>query len=383
MILQPGSTLGVVGGGQLGRMFVLEARRAGYRTVVFTDEPPGSPAGQVSDFEINAPYHDEAAVADFARRVVVATCEYEGIPSGFLDMTEQHWLAVRPGRRALVTCQSRLEEKLFLRELGFPIAPFAVLSSSDELRAAVETIGLPGLLKRSDFGYDGRGQVRIQEVGQIEEAWSTLEGGHGVFEKWVDHRMEISVVCARGLDGSFAAFPAAENEHRRNILDTSLMPARVDAATADIATSLARRIAEALDYVGTLAVEFFVGDDGSLLVNEIAPRPHNSGHGTIDACSVSQFGLQLRAVTGQPLGSPRLLSPVVVVNLLGDIWPAEGAPDWSPILAEPRARLHLYGKRTARRGRKMGHFSVLDPDARTALAVARGIKDQLDRAGRV
>ena len=383
MILQPGTTLGVVGGGQLGRMFVLEARRAGYRTVVFTDEPPGSPAGQVSDFEINAPYHDEAAVADFARRVAAATCEYEGVPSGFLDLMERLGQPVRPGRRALVICQSREQEKLFLREMDFPTAPFAVVSSLDALRSAVESIGLPGLLKRSDFGYDGRGQVRIQEAGQIEEAWATLDGGHGVFEKWVDHRMEISVVCARGLDGSFAAFPAAENEHRRNILDTSLMPARVEPAVADVATALARRIAEALDYVGTLAVEFFLGEDGLLLVNEIAPRPHNSGHGTIDAGSVSQFGLQLRAVTGQPLGAPRLLSPVVTVNLLGDIWPADGAPDWSPILSEPRARLHLYGKRSARRGRKMGHFSVLDPDARTALAVARGIKDQLDRAGRV
>jgi 5-(carboxyamino)imidazole ribonucleotide synthase len=383
MILQPGQTIGVVGGGQLGRMFVVEARRAGYRVVVFTDEPPGSPAGQVADFEINAPYTDRAAAEDFARRVAVATYEFENIPAWFLAQLEEFGVPVRPGRPALETCQNREKEKNFFRLLGIPCAPFRVVDSLDGLREAVAAIGAPCVLKSADGGYDGKGQVKIRDAAQVDEAWMSLGVPRGVLEAWIDHKMEISVVAARGADGDFAAFPPAENEHRRHILDTTLMPARIDPETSAEALELSRRIAEALEYVGVLAVEYFLAADGRLLANEVAPRPHNSGHCTIDACSVSQFGQQLRAITGQPLAAPKLLSPVVMVNLLGEVWPAEGAPDWSPVLGDPRARLHLYGKRLPRRGRKMGHFCVLDADIAAALASARAIKDQLDRAGRV
>ena len=381
MILQPGHTIGVVGGGQLGRMFVLEARRAGYQVVVFTDEPPGSPAGQVADFEINAPYTDAAASADFARRVDIVTYEFENVPVEFLSQIESSGVPVRPGIAALATCQNREREKLFLRSHGIPCAPFAVVDSAASLRSAVDQIGLPCVLKTADFGYDGKGQIKIHDAAQCAEAWMHLGSPRGVLEAWIPCKMELSVVAARGLHGEFVPFPVAENDHRRHILDTTIIPARVEAAVAEHAIALTSQIAAALDYVGTLAVEFFLTASGTLLVNEIAPRPHNSGHATIDACSVSQFGQQLRAITGQPLPTPRLLSPVVMINLLGDVWPnPDTAPDWSPLLDDPDARLHLYGKRTARRGRKMGHFCVLAADTTTALVQARSIKDRLDEA---
>jgi 5-(carboxyamino)imidazole ribonucleotide synthase len=381
MILQPGHTIGVVGGGQLGRMFTLEARRAGYKVVVFTDEPPGSPAGQIADFEISAPYTDAAAAADFARRAEVVTYEFENVPADFLTKLESLGVPVRPGVAALSTCQNREREKLFLRAHGIPCAPFAIIDSLDSLRAAVAAIPAPCVLKTADFGYDGKGQIKISDPAQIDEAWKNLGSPRGVLEAWISCRMELSVIAARGMDGQFVAFPPAENDHRRHILDTTILPARVDADTAARAIAMAKQVADALGFVGTLAVEFFLDGSGKLLVNEIAPRPHNSGHATIDACSVSQFGQQLRAITGQRLAEPRLISPIVMVNLLGDVWPGpEKDPDWSPILEDPDARLHLYGKRVARRGRKMGHFCVLAPETGTALAKARALKDRLDEA---
>ena len=288
---------------------------------------------------------------------------------------------MRPGINALATCQNREKEKLFLRAHGIPCAPFAVVDSLESLRRAIAAIPPPCVLKTADFGYDGKGQIKIHDPAQVEEAWKQLNAPRGVLEGWINFRMELSVVAARGIDGQFVAFPVAENDHRHHILDTTIIPARIEPAAAARAVALTRQIADAFDYAGTLAVEFFLRDDGTLLVNEIAPRPHNSGHATIDACAVSQFGQQLRAVTGQPLADPHLISPAVMINLLGDVWPGpETAPDWSPLLEEPDARLHLYGKMTARRGRKMGHFTVLGADTATALAKARAIKDRLDQA---
>lgn len=382
-MIQPGKRIGVAGGGQLGRFLLMEARRAGYGTVVFTDEPPGSPAGQVADREINAAYSERAAVEEFAGLVEVVTYEFENIPGEFFAALEGR-VPVLPGPGAIAICQHREREKLFLREHGIPCAPFEVVEREADLAEAVGRTGTPAVLKTALFGYDGKGQVRFDAPGEAAEAWRTLAAPRAVLEGWVDFACELSVVAVRGRDGSFAAFPVMENVHRNHILDTTIMPARIDPRVAGGAVDLARAVAEALGYVGTLAVELFLRGDGTLLVNEVAPRPHNSGHVTMDACAVSQFGQQLRAVTGRPLADSRGHTPGVMVNLLGDVWPAGGSePDWSPVLEAPEARLHLYGKKKARAGRKMGHFTVLGDSPAQALATARSIKDQLDAAARV
>jgi len=380
MNFDPGSTIGVVGGGQLGRMFVQEARRQGYRTVVYTDEPPGSPAGQVADLEINAPYHAGRAAEQFAEKVDVVTYEFENIPGDFIEWLEGH-AVVRPCRRALVTCQHREREKLFLRGEGLPCAPFEVIDSLAALDGAITRLGTPCILKTAAFGYDGKGQVRIDDPAQAADAWSSLGGQRAVLEGFVDFRMEVSVVGARDVNGRFEAFPVVENEHRRHILATSIAPARIAPEVAARAVDLARRTADALDYVGTLAVEFFVTDT-DLLINEIAPRPHNSGHWTIDACSVSQFGQQLRAVTGRPVETPVCRAPAVMINLLGDIWPTDPEqPDFSILERGKDIHLHLYGKTRPRRGRKMGHFTAVGAPVGQTLALARRLKDQLDQKG--
>ncbi len=376
MNIEPGQTIGIVGGGQLGRMFAQEARRTGYRTVIYTDEPPGSPAGQVADLEINAPYHAGRAAEQFASEIDVATYEFENIPADFLLYLEAHTV-VRPGRLALETCQHREREKNFLREAGLPCVDFIVVDSADALRTALEQTGTPAILKTAAFGYDGKGQVRIDHPNQVADAWSSLGAERAVLEAFARFQSEVSVVAARDMQGGFTAFPVVENEHRRHILDTSLAPARIPAETAKEAVELTRRVADALDCVGTLTVEFFVTAD-RLLINEIAPRPHNSGHWTIDACSISQFGLQLLAITGRPVEQPVCHSPAVMVNLLGELWPPEpGEPDWNKITANPLARLHLYGKKRARQGRKMGHFTVLGDPPGSALVLARGLRDSL------
>jgi 5-(carboxyamino)imidazole ribonucleotide synthase len=376
-ILQPGQTLGILGGGQLGRMTAREAKRAGYRVAIYTNEPHGSPAGQLADLEINAAYYDDEARDHFLKEADVITMEFENLPGDLLAAFEK-FRPVRPGRRALEICQNREREKLFLKEQGLPHAEFRVVKNTPELTAAVEALGVPCVLKTAAFGYDGKGQRKLKGGEDLAAEWKALGAPRGVVEQWVTFDKEISVVAARGVDGSFAAFPPCENEHVNHILDLTIAPARISPEVAAKAVELTKAVADALNYIGTLAVEFFLKADGSLLVNEIAPRPHNSGHHTLDSCANSQFEQQLRAVAGLPLGDARQHTPVVMGNLLGDLWPApEHGPDWSPILKHPRAKLHLYGKRRAVAGRKMGHFTVLGDTVEQALADAREIKAAL------
>lgn len=376
-ILQPGQTLGIIGGGQLGRMTVREARRAGYRTVVFTDEPHGSPAGQLADCEINASYFDEEARDLFVKEADVVTMEFENIPSPFLSAIEP-LLPVYPGRAILEICQDREREKKYLKAHGIPLAEFRVVRDAGGLRAALTEIGGPCVLKTADFGYDGKGQQMLSGDEDCDAVWQALGASRGVVEQRIDFVMEISVVCARSRDGAFVHYPPGENIHARHILDITIAPARIEPALAGRAAELAESIATALQYTGTLAVEMFVTRDSQLLVNELAPRPHNSGHHTIDACVTSQFQQQLRTVTGLPPGDPRQHTPAVMVNLMGDLWPSpERHPDWSPVLRHPRAFLHLYGKRIAKSRRKMGHFTVLGETVDHALADAMTLRRQL------
>ena len=376
-MLKPGQTLGVIGGGQLGRMLTREAKRCGYRVVIFTDEPPQSPAGQLADHEINAPYFDPEATAQFIEEVDVVTMEFENIPGALLEAVEQR-RPVFPPRLALETTQHREREKNFLKQHGLAHAEFRVVDSPASLAQARRELGTPSVLKTAAFGYDGKGQIKLAAGDDPEHVWSSFGAARGVVEKWVDFAMEISVIGARDQRGNFAAYPPGENIHRNHILDFTIAPARITPALADAAVALAKRVADALLYVGTLGVELFVTKDGQLLVNEIAPRPHNSGHHTIDACDCNQFEQQLRAVAGLELGRTHQRTPVVMVNLLGEVWPAETtAPDWSPILQHPRAKLHLYGKRRALPKRKMGHFTVLGDTVEQALEDARKIQATL------
>jgi 5-(carboxyamino)imidazole ribonucleotide synthase len=369
--LSPGATIGVLGSGQLGRMLALAARRMGYGVHVFSPERD-SPAGRVADHEWVAPYGDLDAARRFARAVDVVTLEFENIPAETVE--EISSLApVRPGLRALGTTQNRLKEKEFLRGAGFPVAPFRAVPGRASLDAAVGEIGVPAVLKTAGFGYDGKGQTRIPAPEDADAAWEAL-GREAVLEAWVDFEMELSVVAARGLDGSFAHYGAVRNTHSRHILDLTVAPAGVSPEVEGEAVEIAAGVFDALGIVGTACVEFFLTGGGDLLVNEIAPRPHNSGHWTIEGAATSQFEQQLRAVCGLPLGSTHRPEPAAMANLLGDLW-AEGEPDWPAALAVPGASLHLYGKGEARPGRKMGHITALAPTpeeaARRALE-ARG-----------
>lgn len=363
----PGGTIGLIGGGQLGRMFAIAARRMGYR--VHTLEPsPDSPAGQISDREIGSHYDDTAKLEEFARGVDVITFEFENIPSASLDCVAR-LRPVHPRPAVLHICQNRAREKEFLARHGFPLADYRVVASAAEAAAEAAAMGFPCVMKTADFGYDGKGQSKLGSAAEAADAWALLAAPRAVLEEWVDFRCEISVVCARDASGRVECFAPSENLHRRHILHRSVVPARIDPSVAREAELLAVRIARALDVVGVLAVEFFVRRDGTLLVNELAPRPHNSGHFSFDACETSQFEQQLRAVCGLPLGSPRLLSPVVMVNLLGDAW-ENGEPDWAALLSDPDVKLHLYGKSEVRPGRKMGHFCVLKPTVGEAVEAA-------------
>jgi 5-(carboxyamino)imidazole ribonucleotide synthase len=372
----PGGAIGLLGGGQLGRMLGLAARRMGYR--VHTFEPsPNSPAGQISDVEFTADYGDLDRLEEFARGVDVVTFEFENIPSAALERVA----AVRPVHprpAVLHICQNRAREKEFLTRHGFPCARHKVVSSAAEAAVEAAALGFPCVMKTADFGYDGKGQAKLESAAEAAEAWARLAAPRAVIEEWVDFRAEVSVVCARDCSGRVENFPVSENIHRRHILDRSIVPARIDPGIAREAQHLATALVRALDVVGLLTVEFFVRRDGSLLVNELAPRPHNSGHFTFDACVTSQFEQQLRAVCGLPLGSPRLVSPVVMVNLLGDAWD-NGEPDWASLLTDPDAKLHLYGKTSVRPGRKMGHFCVLKPSVEDAWRAADEAEARLFR----
>ncbi len=374
-IQPPQCVVGVIGGGQLGRMIALAARRMGIRIVIWTGGLE-APAVECADEVIDLPFDDPIALADFCSRVTVSTVEFENIPRETLEKVAK-CTGLHPSPLAISICQNREREKNFLREHKIPHTWFAVISSAADLAAAMAELNGGGVLKTADFGYDGKGQLKIEGHEDPAEIWAKFEAPRAVLEAWVPFEKEISIMAARGADGSIVTYEPAENRHRHHILDVSIVPARISPAVALEAAAIARRIAEALDYRGILGVEFFLNRDGSLLVNEIAPRPHNSGHHTLDACATSQFAQQLRAVIGLPLGSTRLLSPVVMLNLLGDMWPQEMTPpDWTALFEDGEACLHLYGKRHARGRRKMGHVNFLGATVEDALARAEALKAQ-------
>jgi 5-(carboxyamino)imidazole ribonucleotide synthase len=373
----PPATIGILGGGQLGRMLALEARRSGYRVAVFTDERPGCPAGLLADIEINADYGDASALAHFLSKVDVVTAEFENIPDACLQAVEAV-KPLRPSRKAIYTTQHREREKLFLRDQGIACADFRIVETLAELEDAVQQLGRPCVIKTAAFGYDGKGQAKVNADTDLATAWQAFEGHHAVVEQWIPFACEISVVGARSVDGRMAVHGVLENQHAHHILDLTIAPARVSSDIADQALQLWEAVAVGLDYIGTMAVEMFVTAEGRVLVNEIAPRPHNSGHYTIDACRTNQFQQQMRAICGLTLGDPTQHSPSVMINLLGDVWPAESThPDWSPVLNHPRAKLHLYGKAAARAKRKMGHINVLGDTLEEALESAQEIKTRL------
>ncbi|MGB3683338.1 MAG: 5-(carboxyamino)imidazole ribonucleotide synthase [Rubrobacteraceae bacterium] len=364
----PGATVGVLGSGQLGRMLALVARRMGYRVHVFSPDSD-SPTGQVADREWSAAYDDLDAVGEFARGVDVVTLEFENIPAATVEEVSGV-VPVRPGLKALHTAQNRLREKTFLREAGFPVATFREVPERAALDGALREVGVPAVLKTAGFGYDGKGQSKIEAPEDVDEAWDAL-GGEAILETWVDFEKEVSVVAARGLDGSFAHYGVVENTHDRHILDVTVAPADVSPEVEREAVDITRGIFEELEVVGTACVEFFVTTQGKLLVNEIAPRPHNSGHWTIEGAVASQFEQQLRAVCGMPLGSTERVRPAAMANLLGDLW-SNGEPDWLKVCSMPDVKLHLYGKGEARPGRKMGHVTALadTPEAARDRALA-------------
>ncbi len=379
-IFPPGAHIGLLGGGQLARMTALAGRRLGYQFSVFDPAGLAAPAAPVCEQCAGAPFDDNAALADFARGLDVIGFEFENIPVTALQTLEQ-FCPVRPRWQALEICQHREREKVFLERHGYPHAAFRIATNAAELAAAMRELGVPCVLKTAQSGYDGKGQLRIEPGRSAEDAWQEWSGGkawRGVVEAWVDFDAELSVICARNGAGELVPFAAIENVHTHHILDVSIAPARFPERVLAQAAQLASAITETLEIEGLLAVEMFWTKAGELVVNELAPRPHNSGHLTFDASVTSQFEQHVRAICGLPLGSAALLTPVVMVNLLGHLWKPDGQPpDWLPVLAEPAAKLHLYGKHKAKPGRKMGHFCVLDRSREAALAKALTIKARL------
>ena len=372
MIL-PGATLGLLGGGQLGRMFTVAARTLGYRVTVL-DPDPLSPAAEFATGHLNTPYTDPVSLDALAGTCAAVTTEFENAPAEALEAIARRTV-VRPAGSSVAVAQDRRREKGFFAERGFPVGPWAVVESEADFDRALASVKLPAILKTARFGYDGKGQATIHGQGELAATFRQWKGVPCVLEERLVLELEVSVVLARGDSGAIAVFPLAENRHTRGILDVTIAPARVPAALAAEAARLAARVAEALDYMGVLAVEMFVVD-GKLLLNEIAPRPHNSGHYTIDACRTSQFEQQVRVLCGLPLGDPSQHSAAVMVNLLGDIWRG-GEPRWEAALRHPGAHLHLYGKREARPGRKMGHVTVCAESVERALEVALAIRRDL------
>ena len=374
-LIAPGATLGVMGGGQLARMFVHVAQRLGYETVVL-DPDPASPAGLVAHQHIRSEYLDPRGLAQLADSSAAVTTEFENVPAQALAQLAER-RPVAPGAAAVAICQDRAAEKAHFERSGVPCAPHAVLESVGQL-VSVRGELIPGVLKTARLGYDGKGQMRVETRAELASGWAALGSVTCVLEKMLPLAHEISVIVARGADGTVVNLPVQQNLHRDGILAITQVPARaVAAAVQQQAVDSARRIAAELGYVGVLCIEFFVLADGSLVANEMAPRPHNSGHYSIDACDVSQFELQVRAMTGAPLVTPRLHSPCVMLNLLGDLWfdamgnDLDTGPDWAAVLALPGAHLHLYGKSQARPGRKMGHLTVTAATHDAAIAVAR------------
>lgn len=374
----PGATIGVLGSGQLGRMLALVARRMGYRVHTLSPERD-TPTGQVADREICAAYDDLDAVRAFARAVDVVTVEFENIPAAALDAAGE-FAPTRPGRPVLHTAQNRLREKTFLAASGFPVVPFRSVASLAELQAGLAQLGTPAVLKTAGFGYDGKGQAKITAPDEAAPALEALAGQAAILEAFVDFERELSVVAARGQDGAVATYGVIQNQHQNHILDVSVAPAPVPAAVAREATELAAAILDQLDVVGVLCVELFLTRDGQLLVNELAPRPHNSGHLTLEACLTSQFEQQLRAVCGLPLGATEQVRPAAMANLLGDLWQG-GEPDWPAACAYSGVALHLYGKQEPQPGRKMGHLTALATSSTEAKRLVCAARAALVSAG--
>jgi 5-(carboxyamino)imidazole ribonucleotide synthase len=375
MRVMPGAMLGVLGGGQLGRMFVMAAQQMGYRVTVL-DPLPDSPAGRTADDFICADYSDQSALEKLSSQCAAITTEFENIPANSLRKLAKSCV-VSPDAYSVSIAQNRIAEKQFLGTNGFAIAPFAVIQQQDDFATQDAADLLPGILKVSQFGYDGKGQKSAADESELLAAYAQLNHSVCVLEKFMPLKSELSVVVARGGDGELKTFPVSENQHVNGILDISIVPARISQELAEKAQAIACKIVEKLDYQGLLCVEFFVLQNDELLINEIAPRPHNSGHYSINACVTSQFEQQVRTLCGMSLGETAQHSAAVMVNLLGDLW-QNGEPDWSLVLQNPSAKLHLYGKTEARPGRKMGHYTVLSTDIDTALQQAIAIKKQLE-----
>jgi 5-(carboxyamino)imidazole ribonucleotide synthase len=373
----PGATIGVLGSGQLGRMFAIAARRMGYRVHTFSPDQD-TPTGQIADLEVMASYEDLDAVARFASQVSVVTFEFENVLSTTAEAAAR-CAPVRPSGSILHTTQQRIREKAFLMSIGLPTTPYREIRSLEDLQKAADELGLPAVLKTAAFGYDGKGQFRIDSADRVAEAWNTLGRQEAVLEAFIDFDREISVVAARGDDGAFVHYGAIENQHSRHILDISIAPARVSPQVENDAVEMTRCVLDKLGVVGVLCVEFFVTRDGGLLINELAPRPHNSGHVSVDACVTSQFEQQLRAVCGLPLGSTAMHRPAAMANLLGDLW-SGGEPDWKAACSFPDLKLHLYGKLEPRPGRKMGHMTALNHDPEEAFKTVVRARESLKRS---
>lgn len=376
MIL-PGATLGVLGGGQLGRMFTLAAHSMGYRVWVL-DPDPDSPTGRMADRHLQAAYDDAEALEHMAAGCAAVTTEFENVPAETLEFLEAR-LPVRPGSKAVAIARDRIREKTFIRDLGLATAPFFAITSAAELEPACAALSMPALLKTAQLGYDGKGQIGVDNLEQAQLAFADLNQAPCILEECMQLEQELSVVLARSVGGQTAVYPVGENMHVNGILDTTRVPGRVPEDVAGKACDMALQLADAMDYCGVLAVEFFISSDGQLLINEMAPRPHNSGHYSIDACLTSQFEQQVRTLCGLPPGSTRLLSPAVMVNVLGKLWNA-GTPRWQYLFAEGHTALHLYGKEEARPGRKMGHFTCMAEDSAQAMRIAERVRAAIDPA---
>ena len=373
-LIPPNSTIGVLGSGQLGRMFAIAARKMGYRVHTFSPDND-TPTGQVADFETVAEYEDLNRIREFAQSVDVITFEFENVPFQTVAAAER-FAPVHPKGEVLHTTQNRLREKTFLAKNNFPVTPFRHVKNLPELQSAVAELDLPCVLKTAGFGYDGKGQARIENLADCANAFEIIGGADAVLEAFVDFEKEVSVVAARDETGNFAHWGVIENQHRNHILDLSFAPAICSEKTYLEAVEIASEVLAKLRVVGVLCVEFFLTKNGKLLVNELAPRPHNSGHLTFDACVTSQFEQQLRAVCGLPLGSTAYLKPAAMANLLGDVW-ENGEPDWQNALRFPDLKLHLYGKADARVGRKMGHLTALADSAQDAAQIVRRARNAL------
>src|SRR5205085_2300122 len=372
----PGATIGLMGSGQLGRMFAVAARRMGYRVHVFSPEKD-TPAGQFADHEVTAAYEDESAVRQFAEGLDLLTFEFENIPQQTIE-----WCAaeceVRPAGSILHTAQNRLREKDFLSAASIPVAPYRAVRSASDLASACEEIKTPAILKSTAFGYDGKGQRLIERPDRLEEIWAERPGDELILERAIDFEKELSLIVARGPAGEVATFPVCENLHQHHILDITVVPARVSSVVEKSAADLAGAIAEKMALVGILAVEMFVQRDGKLLVNELAPRPHNSGHWTIEGCATSQFEQHVRAVCGLALGSTEILRPAAMANLLGNVW-RNGEPNWAAALGTKSVHLHLYGKHEPRPRRKMGHLTALADSGEAAIEAVSKAREALQQ----